>query len=87
MQERAPNKPRNRVQIPYKDFEIGPYQITPEIDLALRKAHLDSVVVLGIIPYAAQGIEAPPGGETPKSGSTEGESPVGNADAPKRTDP
>jgi hypothetical protein len=31
---------------------------------------------------AAQGIEAPSGGETPKSDSTEGESPVAESDAP-----
>lgn len=34
---------------------------------------------------AAQGIEAPSGGETAKTGSTVGESPVSEADAPEHS--
>ena len=38
--------------------------------------------LIAVDALAASGIEAPSGGETGNTGSTEGESPVGEADAP-----
>lgn len=57
-------------------------RITPEIDRALRRALLSSVKILGVIPRAAQGIEAASAAETVQHGSVH-ESPVPSGDAPK----